>query len=179
MCRRSKLLLISTPTASCNVSAKDLGTGNEQNITITASTNLSDADIDKAVKDAERYAEEDKKRKEGIEIRNNADSLVYQTEKTVKDLGDKISEADKKAIEEKVEDLKKALAGDDNEMIKKASESLTSVSYEVFGKAYQQTAGQQAGAQGAPGADAGQQAPHDDNVVDADYEVVDDDKDKK
>ena len=78
-----------------------------------------------------------------------------------------------------MEDLKKALAGDDNEMIKKASESLTSVSYEVFGKAYQQTAGQQAGAQGAPGADAGQQAPHDDNVVDADYEVVDDDKDKK
>ena len=162
-----------------HVSAKDLGTGNEQNITITASTNLSDADIDKAVKDAERYAEEDKKRKEGIEIRNNADSLVYQTEKTVKDLGDKISEADKKAIEEKVEDLKKALAGDDNDMIKKATESLTSVSYEVFGKAYQQTAGQQAGAQGAPGADAGQQAPHDDNVVDADYEVVDDDKDKK
>ena len=162
-----------------HVSAKDLGTGNEQNITITASTNLSDADIDKAVKDAERYAEEDKKRKEGIEIRNNADSLVYQTEKTVKDLGDKISEVDKKAIEEKVEDLKKALAGDDNEMIKKATESLTSVSYEVFGKAYQQTAGQQAGAQGAPGADAGQQAPHDDNVVDADYEVVDDDKDKK
>ena len=153
-----------------HVSAKDLGTGNEQNITITASTNLSDADIDKAVKDAERYAEEDKKRKEGIEIRNNADSLVYQTEKTVKDLGDKISEADKKAIEEKVEDLKKALAGDDNDMIKKATESLTSVSYEVFGKAYQQTAGQQAGAQGAPGADAGQQAPHDDNVVDADYE---------
>ena len=88
--------------------------------------------------------------KEGIEIRNNADSLVYQTEKTVKDLGDKISEADKKAIEEKVEDLKKALAGDDNDMIKKATESLTSVSYEVFGKAYQQTAGQQAGAQGAP-----------------------------
>lgn len=162
-----------------HVSAKDLGTGNEQNITITASTNLSDEDIDKAVKDAERYAEEDKKRKEGIEIRNNADSLVYQTEKTVKDLGDKISEVDKKAIEEKVEDLKKALAGDDNEMIKKATESLTSVSYEVFGKAYQQTAGQQAGAQGAPGADAGQQAPHDDNVVDADYEVVDDDKDKK
>ncbi len=162
-----------------HVSAKDLGTGNEQNITITASTNLSDEDIDKAVKDAERYAEEDKKRKEGIEIRNNADSLVYQTEKTVKDLGDKISEADKKAIEEKVEDLKKALAGDDNDMIKKATESLTSVSYEVFGKAYQQTAGQQAGAQGAPGADAGQQAPHDDNVVDADYEVVDDDKDKK
>ena len=162
-----------------HVSAKDLGTGNEQNITITASTNLSDADIDKAVKDAERYAEEDKKRKEGIEIRNNADSLVYQTEKTVKDLGDKISEADKKAIEEKVEDLKKALAGDDNDMIKKATESLTSVSYEVFGKAYQQTAGQQAGAQGAPGADAGQQAPHDENVVDADYEVVDDDKDKK
>lgn len=162
-----------------HVSAKDLGTGNEQNITITASTNLSDEDIDKAVKDAERYAEEDKKRKEGIEIRNNADSLVYQTEKTVKDLGDKISEVDKKAIEEKVEDLKKALAGDDNDMIKKATESLTSVSYEVFGKAYQQTAGQQAGAQGAPGADAGQQAPHDDNVVDADYEVVDDDKDKK
>lgn len=117
-----------------HVSAKDLGTGNEQNITITASTNLSDEDIDKAVKEAEQFAEEDKKRKEEIEIRNNADSLVYQTEKTVKDLGDKISEADKKSLEEKVADVKKALEGTDSAAIKAVTEALTSVSYEVFAK---------------------------------------------
>ncbi len=162
-----------------HVSAKDLGTGNQQNITITASSNLAKDDIDKAVKEAERYAEEDKQRKEGIEIRNNADSIVYQTEKTVKDLGDKISEADKASINAKVEDVKKALAGTDDGAIKAATDALTSVSYEVFGKAYQQTAGQQAGGAGDAGAGAGYQPPHDDNVVDADYEVVDDDKDKK
>ena len=160
-----------------HVSAKDLGTGNSQNITITASTNLSDEDIDKAVKEAEQFAAEDKKRKEEIEVRNNADSLIYQTEKTVKDLGDKVSASDKDAINAKVEDLKKAVAGTDIEAIKTATEALTSTSYEVFGKAYQAEAAQnQAGAAG--GAEAGS-APKDDNVVDADYEVVDDDKDKK
>jgi len=162
-----------------HVSAKDLGTGNQQNITITASTNMAKDDIDRAVKEAEQYAEEDRKRKEGIEMRNNADSLIYQTEKTVKDLGDKIADADKTVINDKVEELKKALAGEDNDAIKAASEALTSVSYEVFGKAYQQTAEQQAGGAGAAGGDAGYQAPKDDNVVDADYEVVDDDTDKK
>lgn len=157
-----------------HVSAKDLGTGNEQNITITASTNLSDEDIDKAVKEAEQFAEEDKKRKDEIEIRNNADSLVYQTEKTVKDLGDKISEADKKSLEEKVADVKKALEGTDSAAIKAATEALTSVSYEVFGKAYSTTAESASTAEGAQQ----QSSNPKDNVVDADYEVVDED-DKK
>ena len=157
------------------VSAKDLGTGKDANITITASTNLSDEDIDRAVKDAEKFAEEDKKRKEEIEVKNNADSLVYQTEKTIKDLGNKISQSDKEMLESKIADLKKALEGQDIGMIKTASESLTNASYEVFGKAYQQEQAQQ---QGAAGGATGQEPPKDDNVVDADYEVVDDD-DKK
>lgn len=157
------------------VSAKDLGTGKDANITITASTNLSDEDIDRAVKDAEKFAEEDKKRKEEIEVKNNADSLVYQTEKTIKDLGNKISQSDKEMLESKIADLKKALEGQDTGMIKTASESLTNASYEVFGKAYQQEQAQQ---QGAAGGATGQEPPKDDNVVDADYEVVDDD-DKK
>ena len=159
-----------------HVSAKDLGSGNEQKITITASTNLSDADIDKAVKEAEQYAEEDKKRKEEIEVRNNADSIVYQTEKTIKDLGDKVSEADKKTLEEKVAAVKKALEGTDSEAIKSATEALTSSSYEVFGKAYS-TATADQGAAGAAGAQqASGTGAKDDNVVDADYEVVDDEK---
>lgn len=157
-----------------HVSAKDLGTGKSQDITITASTNLSDEDIDKAVKEAEKFAAEDKKRKEEIEVRNNADSLVYQTEKTVKDLGSKISDADKSTIEAKVADVKKALEGTDTVAIKAATEALTTVSYEVFGKAYQAQS-----AQGAPGAEGTGSAQKDENVVDADYEVVDDDKNKK
>ena len=157
-----------------HVSAKDLGTGKSQDITITASTNLSDEDIDKAVKEAEKFAAEDKKRKEEIEVRNNADSLVYQTEKTVKDLGSKISDADKSTIEAKVADVKKALEGTDTAAIKAATEALTTVSYEVFGKAYQAQS-----AQGAPGAEGTGSAQKDENVVDADYEVVDDDKNKK
>ncbi len=152
-----------------HVSAKDLGTGNQQNITITASTNLSDDDVERAVKDAERFAEEDKKKKEEIEIRNNADSIVYQTEKTVKDLGDKISEADKSTVGAKVEEVKKALAGTDSAAIKAATEALATASYEIFGKVYN-NANQAAG-----GAQGGAQ-PKDDNVVDADYEVVDEDK---
>ncbi|HHU77972.1 MAG: molecular chaperone DnaK [Caldicoprobacterales bacterium] len=159
-----------------NVSAKDLGTGNEQKITITASTNLSEDEIEKAVKEAERYAEEDRKRKEEVEARNNADSLVYNTEKTLKELGDKIDAADKAKIEAEVEAARKALESNDVDAIKAATEKLTQVSYEVFGKVYQQ----QAGAAG-PDAQGGQQGPSegpadDDNVVDADYEVMDDDK---
>ena len=127
------------------------------------------------MKDAEKFAEEDKKRKEEIEVKNNADSLVYQTEKTIKDLGNKISQSDKEMLESKIADLKKALEGQDIGMIKTASESLTNASYEVFGKAYQQEQAQQ---QGAAGGATGQEPPKDDNVVDADYEVVDDD-DKK
>ena len=158
-----------------HVSAKDLGSGNEQKITITASTNLSDADIDKAVKEAEQYAEEDKKRKEEIEVRNNADSIVYQTEKTIKELGDKVSDADKKTLEEKVAAVKKALEGTDSEAIKSATEVLTSSSYEVFGKAYS-TATANQGAAGAAGAQQAGTGAKGDNVVDADYEVVDDEK---
>ena len=162
-----------------HVSAKDLGTGNSQKITITASTNLSDDEIDKAVKDAEQFADEDKKLKEKIEVRNNADSLVYQTEKTIKDLGDKISEDDKTRLESEVSKVKEALTSDDTDMIKSATETLTNASYEVFGKAYQQ-----ADADGGAGPDMGGSGPDmgganassDDDVVDADYEVVDDDK---
>ena len=94
-----------------HVSAKDLGTGNEQKVTITASTNMSKDDIDKAVKDAERFAAEDKKEKERVEIRNNADSLVFQTEKTIKDLGDKVSSEDKGRIDAEISNVKGALAG--------------------------------------------------------------------
>ena len=158
-----------------HVSAKDLGTGNQQDITITASTNLSDEDIDKAVREAEQFAAEDKKKKEAIEARNNADSLVYQTEKTIKELGDKIDAGDKAALETKIADVKKALESDDAGLIKTASDALQQASMDIFGKIYQQ-AQAQAGAQGYdPNAGAGAySAPHDDNVVDADYEVVDD-----
>ena len=162
-----------------HVSAKDLGTGKEQKITITASTNLSEAEIDKAVKDAEQFAAQDKKNKEAIEERNKADSLVYQTERTVKEMGDKLSAEDTAKINAEVENTKKALEGNDTEAIKAASEKLTNVSYEVFGKIYQQ----QAAAQQAPGA-AGNGASGADQssneggekVYDADYEVVDDNK---
>lgn len=163
-----------------HVSAKDLGTGNEQKVTITASTNMSKDDIDKAVKDAEQFAEDDKKEKEKVEIRNNADSLVFQTEKTIKDLGDKVSSEDKGAIEAEIATVKSALAGTDTDAIKAATEKLSQVSYDVFGKVYQQ-ANAQAGAAGAQADPQGgaEQAPPDDNVVDADYEVVDDEKKDK
>ena len=161
-----------------HVSAKDLGTGNEQKVTITASTNMSKEDIDKAVKDAERFADEDKAEKEKVEIRNNADSLVFQTEKTLKDLGDKVSSEDKGKIDAEIANVKSALAGTDNDAIKAASEKLSQVSYEVFGKVYQDANAQQA-AGGAAGDAGAQQAPPDDNVVDADYEVVDEDKKDK
>ncbi len=159
-----------------HVSAKDLGTGNEQKVTITASTNLSEDEINKAVHDAEQYASEDKARKEEVEVRNHADSMVYSTEKTLKELGDKLSADDKAKIEAEIASVKKAMEGTDSAAIKTASDKLTEVSYDVFGKIYQQA--QQnpgAGFNADAGANAGS-APHDDNVVDADYEVVDDDK---
>ena len=162
-----------------HVSAKDLGTGNEQKITITANTNLSDDEIDKAVKEAEKFAEEDKKKKEEVEIRNNADTLVYQSEKSLKDLGDKVDAADKAAVEAEIEKVKEALKGTDNDKIKAATEELSKKFYEVSAKVYQQAAPQQ-GAQdpgaGAPGGEtppSGGAAGGDDNVVDTDYEVVD------
>lgn len=161
-----------------HVSAKDLGTGNEQKVTITASTNMSKEDIDKAVADAERFAEEDKAEKEKVETRNNADSLVFQTEKTLKDLGDKVSSEGKGKIDAEIANVKSALAGTDSDAIKAASEKLSQVSYEVFGKVYQDAGAQQA-AGGAAGDAGAQQAPQDDNVVDADYEVVDEEKKDK
>ena len=144
-----------------NVSAKDLGTGQEQKITITASSNLSDEDIDKAVKEAEQYAEEDKKRKEAIEIRNNADQLVYQSEKTLAELGDKVEQADKDAVQAEVDKVKEALKGTDNEQIKAATEALQQKFYEISTKLYSQ-----ANPQGQPGANA---QPGGENVYDADF----------
>mgnify|MGYP001113497669 FL=1 len=156
-----------------HVSAKDLGTGNQQQVTITASSNLNEEEIKRAVEEAERFASEDKKRKEEVETRNQADQLVYKTEKTVKEMEGKLDPADKENIEKAVADLKKTLEGDDVEMIKKATEHLTEVSYAAFGKVYQQAAQEQQTQQNAGGTT---EPPHDDNVVDADYEVVDDDK---
>ena len=166
-----------------HVTAKDLGTGNEQNITITASTNLSEDEINRAVKEAEQFANEDKKRKDEVETRNHADTLVYETEKTMKELGDKITEGDKSRINAEVENVKSALNGSDSEAIKAATEKLTEVSYEVFGKIYQQQAQQNGGAAGfdpnagaaGSGNNGGSNSSNgnDDGVVDADYEVVD------
>jgi len=164
-----------------HVSAKDLGTGNEQKVTITASTNLSEDDIQKAVREAEQFADEDKKRKEEVEVRNHADSMVAATEKSMKEMGDKIPEDDKAKVNAEIENVKNALSGADSEKIKTAVEKMTEVSYEVFGKVYQQQAQEAQAAQGDAGAgtgyDAGAGAQQaDDGVVDADYEVVDDDK---
>ena len=156
-----------------HVSAKDLGTGNQQQVTITASSNLNEDEIKRAVADAEKYASEDKKRKEEVEARNQADQLVYTTEKTVKEMEGKLDPADKENIEKAVADVRKTLEGDDTEMIKKATEHLTEVSYAAFGKVYQQATQEQQAQQQGGGTAA--DAPQDDNVVDADYEVVNDD----
>ena len=128
-----------------HVSAKDMATGNSQEVSITASTNLSDEDIERAVKDAEAHANEDKKRKEEIEIKNNAESLVYNSQKTIDELGDKISGEEKAKIETEIENTKKALEGNNVDMIKEASDKLTKVFYEISEKLYSQ-AGAQAGA---------------------------------
>jgi len=162
-----------------HVSAKDLGTGNEQKVTITASTNMTQEEIDRAVKEAEMYAAQDKKEKERVEIRNNADALVFQTERTLKDLGAKVSSEDKARIEAEISNVRSALSGTDTDAIKAAADKLSQVSYEVFGKVYSQANAQQNAAGAGPGPGGAQSAPHDDNVVDADYEVVDDDKQNK
>ncbi len=157
-----------------HVSAKDLGTGHEQKVTITASTNLNEEEIKRAVDEAERYAGEDKQRKEEVETRNHADQLIYTTEKSLKELSEKLSADDKNKIESGLADLRKTMEGNDIAMIKTASERLTEVSYEAFGKVYQQA--QQEQAAGAANQGTGTPPPNDDTVVDADYEVVDDDK---
>ena len=153
-----------------NVSAKDLGTGKEQHITITSSTNMSKEDIDKAVKEAEMYAAEDAKRKDEIDTRNQGDQIVYQTEKALEEAGDKIDPALKSEIDGKLQSLKTALTGTDTESIKKATAELT----DVFGKIYQQAQAAGFDPSQAAGGDAGTAGGQD--YYDADYTVVDDDK---
>ena len=160
-----------------NVSAKDLGTGTEQHITITSSSNMSKEDIERAVKEAEQYAAEDAKIKEKVEIRNQADQLVYQAEKTLGEVGDKIPESEKAPVQAGLDKLKETLKGEDTDAIKAATEELTQLFYKMSEKLYQQQAPQgdagQAGAQGGPTGDQGGQ------YYDADYKVVDDDDKNK
>ena len=161
-----------------HVSAKDLGTGKEQSISITSSTNMSKDDIEKAVKEAERYAEEDKQRREEIDTRNNADQLVYQCEKVISEEGEKFPEADKKELQEKVDALKEALKGQDLNVIKSRQEELTKKFYEISEQLYK-AAQPEAGAQG-PGAADGQQAGPDANgYYEANYTDVSDDDSQK
>ena len=156
-----------------NVSAKDMGTGKEQKITITASTKMSDAEIEKKIKEAEQFAEEDRKKKEEIEIKNNADTLVYQTEKTLKDLEGKITAEEKASAQAAADALKKAIESNDTAQMKEKTEELTKVFNDLAQKLYAQT-GQQAGAEGDPNFDQGT-AP-DENVVDADFEEIHEDE---
>ncbi|MBE7056913.1 MAG: molecular chaperone DnaK [Ruminococcaceae bacterium] len=161
-----------------NVSAKDMGTGVEQKITITASTNLSEDDIQKAVKDAEEFAAQDKAAKEAVEIRNNADAMVYQSEKTIADLGDKLDPADKSTLEAEIQKVKDAIASNNTESMKTATEGLQQAFFKISEKIYQQNPGA-AGAQ--PGADfngAAGNGGNADNVYDADYKVVDEEDNK-
>ncbi|OGQ97446.1 MAG: molecular chaperone DnaK [Deltaproteobacteria bacterium RIFOXYD12_FULL_57_12] len=159
-----------------HVSAKDLGTGKEQSIRITASSGLSEEEIKKMQRDAELHAEEDKKRRSHVETRNQADSLVYATEKSLKDLGDKVDATTKGNVETEIANLKKVLEGDDTEAIKKGIESLTQASHKLAEIMYSQaTRDQQAGGGAGPQADAGAGATggkKDDDVVDADFEEV-------
>jgi molecular chaperone DnaK len=157
-----------------NVSAKDMGTGKVQHITITASSNLSKDEIDRAVKEAEQFAAEDAKRKEEIDTRNAGDQMVYQTEKTMSELGDKLEAADKAEIEEALSKLKTALSGTDMAVIKSATEELQQAFYKVSEKLYAQTGDPNAQGGFDPGAAGGGSGG--DQYYDADYEVVDDDK---
>ena len=169
-----------------NVHAKDMGTGKEQSITITSSTKLSDEEIQAKVKEAEQYAAEDKQRKEEVEVRNQAETLVYETEKNLKEIEGSLSEEEKTAVNTAKDELSKALEGNNIEEIKDKTENLTQQFHSISAKMYQQAQAQQGqGAEGATGGfdpNAGQTngsaagGPAGDNVVDADYEVVDDDK---
>ena len=166
-----------------NVSAKDLGTGKEQHITITSSTNMSKEDVEKAVHEAEQYAAEDAKRKEEIDTRNQGDQMVYQTERTLEELGDKVDGAEKAEVESKLNELKETLKGSDTAAIKAATEALTQVFYKLSEKMYQQ-ANPQGGQPGAnpgcdpncQGGDCGNGGDNGQQYYDADYTVVDDDK---
>ncbi len=160
-----------------HVSAKDLGTGKEQSIQITASSGLSEEEIEKMTKDAELHAEEDSKRKEQVETKNQADSMIHMTEKSLKDLGDKVDDATKKSVEAEIANVKKTLETDDTASIKAAVEKLTEASHKLAEMMYSQASQDQAGAQGAAGAGADAGAADkgkkdDDDVVDADFEEV-------
>ncbi len=160
------------------VSAKDLGTGTEQHITITSSTNMSKEDIEKAVKEAEQYAAEDAKIKEGVEIRNGADQMVYQAERALGDMGDKLSAEDKEKVQGGIDKLKELLKGDDTAAIKAATDEFQQAFYAVSEKLYQQ-AGPQPGAEGGPDMGGQQSAAGDgQQFYDADYKVVDDEEQK-
>lgn len=154
-----------------HVSAKDLGTGKEQNITITASSNMSDADIEKAVQEAEQFAEADKEKKEQVETRNNADALVYQTEKALEELGDKVSEEEKTNINTHIDALKEALKGTDNGQIKEKHEALEKEFHTISQKLYEQAQAEAAANAGAEGAQPAEGGPEGD-VIDADFEEV-------
>ena len=156
-----------------NVSAQDKGTGKEQSITITSSTKLSDDEIEKAVKEAEMNAEADKKKTEEIEIRNNADSMIYTSEKSLEELGDKVTADEKARVEEKVAALREIISGDDIEAIKEKTDDLSNVVQEIGARIYQQAAAEQQAAQEAAGADAGADSSSnddDDNTIDAEFE---------
>ena len=161
-----------------HVSAKDMATGNSQQVSITASTNLTDEDIEKAVKDAEAHASEDKKKKEEIEARNNAESLVYNCQKTIDELGDKISSEEKAKAETEIANVKKALEGSDVEAIKSATEKLTTVFYSISEKLYAQTAGAKAAEANGANAETseGPKTDENGNVYNAEYKVDEDDK---
>ena len=155
-----------------NVSAKDLGSGKEQKITITASTKLSEDEINEKIKEAEKFAEEDKKKKEVIEVKNNAESLIYQTEKSLKDLGDKVTEDEKNNINSKIEELKKLLEGEDTPAIKSKTDELTQDFYKISQNLYDTNNGE------GQSANEGQENNKNDDVVDGDYEVVDENDQK-
>ncbi|MEZ4601170.1 MAG: molecular chaperone DnaK [Syntrophotaleaceae bacterium] len=159
-----------------HVSAKDLGTGKEQSIRITASSGLSEEEINKMVKDAESHASEDKKKRETVEARNQADGLIYTTEKSLKEHGDKVDEATRANIQKALDDLKKAVEGDDAEEIKQKIEALASASHKLAEAMYKQTQGAE-GAAGEAGAAGDAAGPSEEGVVDAEFEEVDDKKD--
>ena len=156
-----------------HVSAKDLGTGNEQKITITASSGLSEQDIERMMKDAESHADEDKKAREAADVKNNAENLVYSTEKSLRDMGDKVDAATKSEIESAGAEVKTALEGDDIDAIQAKADALMQASHKLAEAVYQQAQRQQAGGDGAGAQDTG-----DETVEDGDFEVIDDEESK-
>jgi molecular chaperone DnaK len=159
-----------------NVSAKDKATGKEQSIQITASSGLSKEEIDKLIKDAEMHADDDRKKRELVDARNHADALIYSTEKSIKDLGDKVDQTTKSTVEKAIEKLRKAMEGDDKDEIRRLSEELTNASHKLAEAMYQQASQSEATKQGPQSAGGARASKQDEDVVDADFEEVKDDK---